>query len=208
MKHQRSATFPLPAVFSKLPPSVASFMLPSANEALLIGEGLKVFVLLLPDGSTCCKYLSPPLSPLLPSSHSPSPSSSPSHFCSPSFSPLSLSLLLPLSLPLSLPLLFLPSLPTYLHISLSPIPSSHLSPFLLSLHFPPTAPFLVLSLSPLQSFLPSSYFSSISPSLLSSSLSSIPSLPIPFPIFSPGLLPITALTPHSQLLFRSAGSVC
>ena len=30
----------MPAVFSKLPPSVASFMLPCANEALLIGEGL------------------------------------------------------------------------------------------------------------------------------------------------------------------------
>ena len=56
LKHQRSATFPLPAVFSKLPPSVASFMLPSANEALLIGEGLRLFVLVLPDGSACSKY--------------------------------------------------------------------------------------------------------------------------------------------------------
>lgn len=55
-KHQRSATFPLPTVLSKLPPSVANFSTPSANEALLIGEGLKVFVLVLPDGSGYCKY--------------------------------------------------------------------------------------------------------------------------------------------------------
>ena len=54
--HQRSATFPMPAVFSKLPPSVTSFATPTPNEALLIGEGLTVFVLTLPDGSGYCKY--------------------------------------------------------------------------------------------------------------------------------------------------------
>lgn len=55
-KHQRSATFPLPAVLSKLPPSVASFSTPGANEALLVGEGSRVFILVLPDGSGYCKY--------------------------------------------------------------------------------------------------------------------------------------------------------
>ncbi len=54
--HQRAATFPMPSFFSKLPPSVASFSTPTPNDALLIGEGLKVFVLTLPDGSGYCKY--------------------------------------------------------------------------------------------------------------------------------------------------------
>ena len=209
MKHQRSATFPLPAVFSKLPPSVASFMLPSANEALLIGEGLKVFVLVLPDGSTCCKYPSPPFSPLL------SPSSFPSPFCSPFFSSLPLPLPLPPSAPLSLPLLFLPfslllpsplpsvllssplslslslslllppspflsysppSLPTYLHISLSPVPSSYLLPSFfhftsLPLFLSSFLLFLLSNPSSLRTSLPFLPFSCLPPSL--------PSLPSP-----------------------------
>ena len=53
-KHQRSATVPLPTIFSKLPPSVASFSTPVANEAMMIGDGA-VFVLSLPDGSGYCK---------------------------------------------------------------------------------------------------------------------------------------------------------
>ena len=163
MKHQRSATFPLPAVFSKLPPSVASFMLPSANEALLIGEGLKVFVLVLPDGSTCCKYPSPPFSPPLPSSHSPLPS-----VLLPS--PLSF------SLSLSLPLLFLPSLPTYLHISLSLVPSSYLLPSFfpftsLSLLLSSFLLFLLSNPSSLRTSLPFLPFSFLPPSL--------PSIPSP-----------------------------
>ena len=57
-KHQRSATFPLPAVFNKLPPSLSVTSVPgqSVHEAKLIGEGPTVFVLLLPDGSGYCKY--------------------------------------------------------------------------------------------------------------------------------------------------------
>lgn len=55
-KHQRSATFPLPSVLHKLPPSMANFSTPTANEASLIGEGLKLFVLRLPDGSGNFKY--------------------------------------------------------------------------------------------------------------------------------------------------------
>lgn len=58
MKHQRSATVPLPTFFSKLPPSVCSFSSPAANEALMIGEGVRVFVLTLPDGSGYCNYMS------------------------------------------------------------------------------------------------------------------------------------------------------
>ena len=54
--HQRAATFPMPTVFTKLPPSIASFSTPAPNDALLIGEGLTVFVLTLPDGSGYCKY--------------------------------------------------------------------------------------------------------------------------------------------------------
>ena len=56
LKHQRSATYPLLSKLSKLPPSVTSFSTPTTNEALLIGEGLRVFVLVLPDGSGYCKY--------------------------------------------------------------------------------------------------------------------------------------------------------
>lgn len=57
-KHQRSSTVPLPAVLSKLPPSIATFSTPTTNDALIIGagEGLTVFVLVLPDGSGYCKY--------------------------------------------------------------------------------------------------------------------------------------------------------
>lgn len=55
-KHQRSATVPLPSFFNKLPPSIGSFTAPVASEAaLMIGEGAKVFVLTLPDGSGYCK---------------------------------------------------------------------------------------------------------------------------------------------------------
>lgn len=56
MKHQWSTTVPLPAVFSKLPPSVGSISPRSANEVLLLGEGVKTFVLTLPDGSGYCRY--------------------------------------------------------------------------------------------------------------------------------------------------------
>ena len=56
-KHQRSSTFPMPAVLSKLPPSLTSFALPTANEALMIGEGPRVLVLILPDGSGHCKWV-------------------------------------------------------------------------------------------------------------------------------------------------------
>ena len=55
-KHQRSATFPLPAAFSKLPLSLTGFSGQSVHEAKLIGEGPTVFVLMLPDGSGYCKY--------------------------------------------------------------------------------------------------------------------------------------------------------
>ena len=55
-KHQRSATFPLPAVFGKLPPNMTGFSIQPVQEAKLIGEGLTVFVLMLPDGSGYCKY--------------------------------------------------------------------------------------------------------------------------------------------------------
>ena len=54
-KHQRSATVPLPACISKLPPSMGKFSAPAFSEASLLGEGLKVFVLSLPDGSGFCK---------------------------------------------------------------------------------------------------------------------------------------------------------
>ena len=57
LKHQRSSTFPLPAVLSKLPPSsLTSFSKHSMNDAHLVGEGLKTFLLVLPDGSGYCKY--------------------------------------------------------------------------------------------------------------------------------------------------------
>ena len=58
-KHQRSATFPLPAVFSKGTPSLSGATGvhgQSVQEAKLIGEGPTVFVLMLPDGSGYCKY--------------------------------------------------------------------------------------------------------------------------------------------------------
>ena len=58
-KHQRSATFPLPAVFSKGLPGlsgVTGVHGQSIQEAKLIGEGPTVFVLMLPDGSGYCKY--------------------------------------------------------------------------------------------------------------------------------------------------------
>lgn len=57
LKHQRSSTYPLSSVLSKLPPSVAaSFSTHATDEAMLIGEALTVFVLVLPDGSGYCKY--------------------------------------------------------------------------------------------------------------------------------------------------------
>ena len=56
IKHQRSSTVPLPSIFKKLPPSINStFSKPMFNEATLLGEGGKVFVLTLPDGSGGCK---------------------------------------------------------------------------------------------------------------------------------------------------------
>lgn len=54
-KHQRSATVPLSTLVGKLPPNVGSFSSPSFHEASMLGEGLKVFVLSLPDGSGYCK---------------------------------------------------------------------------------------------------------------------------------------------------------
>lgn len=57
-KHQRSATFPLPSVLSKLPPSVASFTTPgvASGDAMMIGEGPQLAVLVHPDGSGHAKY--------------------------------------------------------------------------------------------------------------------------------------------------------
>jgi len=55
MKHQRSTTVPLPAAISKLPPSIGSISSPGANEVLMLGEGIKAFILTLPDGSGYCK---------------------------------------------------------------------------------------------------------------------------------------------------------
>ena len=52
-KHQRSATFPLPAVLNKLPPSVASFTAPGvgSGDVMMIGEGPELAVLVMPDSS-------------------------------------------------------------------------------------------------------------------------------------------------------------
>ena len=57
-KHQRSATFPLPAVLSKLPPSVANFTTPgvASGDVMMIGEGAELAVLIMPDGSGHAKY--------------------------------------------------------------------------------------------------------------------------------------------------------
>jgi len=57
-KHQRSATFPLPSVLSKLPPSVASFTTPgvASGDAMMIGEGPQLAILVHPDGSGHAKY--------------------------------------------------------------------------------------------------------------------------------------------------------
>ena len=55
VKHHRALTVPLPAFFKKLPPSMGSFSSHAANEALMIGEGMKLFVLTLPDGSGHCR---------------------------------------------------------------------------------------------------------------------------------------------------------
>ena len=57
-KHQRSATFPLPTVLNKLPPSVANFTTPgvATNDVMMIGEGPDLAVLIHPDGSGHAKY--------------------------------------------------------------------------------------------------------------------------------------------------------
>ena len=57
-KHQRSATFPLPAVLTKLPPSVANFTTPgvASGDVMMIGAGPELAVLIHPDGSGHAKY--------------------------------------------------------------------------------------------------------------------------------------------------------
>ena len=57
-KHQRSATFPLPTVLNKLPPSVANFTTPgvTSGDVMMIGEGPELAVLVHPDGSGHAKY--------------------------------------------------------------------------------------------------------------------------------------------------------
>ena len=57
-KHQRSATFPIPAILSKLPPSMTSFTAPSTagGDAMMIGEGPQLAILVHPDGSGHAKY--------------------------------------------------------------------------------------------------------------------------------------------------------
>ena len=57
-KHQRSATFPLPAVLNRLPPSVANFTTPgvASGDVMMIGEGAELAVLIMPDGSGHAKY--------------------------------------------------------------------------------------------------------------------------------------------------------
>ena len=59
-KHQRSATFPLPTVLSKLPPSVTatshSNPTVTSRDALMIGEGALLAILKHPDGSGHAKY--------------------------------------------------------------------------------------------------------------------------------------------------------
>ena len=52
-KHQRAATFPLPSVLSKLPPSVASFTTPgvASGDVMMIGEGPELAILVMPDSS-------------------------------------------------------------------------------------------------------------------------------------------------------------
>ena len=58
-KHQRSATFPIPAILSKLPPSMTSFTAPSTagGDAMMIGEGPQLAILIHPDGSGHAKYV-------------------------------------------------------------------------------------------------------------------------------------------------------
>ncbi|CAI8019563.1 hypothetical protein GBAR_LOCUS11747, partial [Geodia barretti] len=57
-KHQRSATFPLPAVLNRLPPSVANFTTPgvASGDVMMIGEGAELAVLIMPDGSGHANY--------------------------------------------------------------------------------------------------------------------------------------------------------
>lgn len=59
-KHQRSATFPLPAILNKLPPSVANFSTPGVpgGDVMMIGEGPELAVLVMPDGSSHAQYVS------------------------------------------------------------------------------------------------------------------------------------------------------
>lgn len=57
-RHQRSSTFPLPKIFSKLPPSLSpSTHAPSAQEEFFFGEGLRLFLIVLPDSSGFCKWV-------------------------------------------------------------------------------------------------------------------------------------------------------
>ena len=56
-RHHRAASFPLPAILGKLPPSIASFSSPGTHEAFQVGDGLNLCLLLLPDGSGYCKWV-------------------------------------------------------------------------------------------------------------------------------------------------------
>ena len=50
-RHHRAASFPLPAILTKLPPSIASFTSPGSHEAFQVNNGLSLCLLQLPDGS-------------------------------------------------------------------------------------------------------------------------------------------------------------
>ena len=52
---QRVSSLPLPAVLSKLPPSLATFSSLGQQENILINEGLQLCLLQLPDSSGFCK---------------------------------------------------------------------------------------------------------------------------------------------------------
>ena len=58
-RHQRFSTFPLPTIFSKLPPSLSpsSTHAPSAQEEVSLGKGLRLFLIVLPDRSGFCKLV-------------------------------------------------------------------------------------------------------------------------------------------------------
>ena len=50
-RHHRAASFPLPGILSKLPPSIASFTSPGIHDVLQVGDGVNLCLLVLPDGS-------------------------------------------------------------------------------------------------------------------------------------------------------------